>query len=192
MRVTPRPGSRAAGPTIGSSRPFSVETNLRTVDATDRIKRAIDTHASIELKGASAHPRLVAGHLRNGIVRLHLTQPYGDVVLRRGSRGFSLSFDGMIAPTPGGSELKGSFTISGASFIRAFLWLFRLGLIAFVLWGVTLAIRDDAPQAGARLGALVLVAVVMAAASLIVRRVGEPSVTDDADALADFMRRILA
>jgi hypothetical protein len=171
---------------LRSSMPLSITTAMPYGHVVERINRLV------------AHNTRRLGDQREGLagfavgdeVVLYLTY----LAFRRG-RSWAVEFRGTLRPVAAGTELAGSFTIKAAKLVRAFQWLWRMGVLAFVGFGTvaTLALHNDYSVRAfvVVFVSLVVIGLPFIGASMLIEWWGNGQATRDAETIERMLRERL-
>jgi hypothetical protein len=168
-----------------------VPTGLTPEDASGRIQRALAERSSIELRTDAATDRRLAGSVSEA--RVDLTIRDERLLTRRKS--WNIRFIGMFDATPNGSTLRGSVDIPDRRQLHILMQVFWLASVVVVVVAVALAVRAFAQDAPVTIWVPTVVAlvatIVTAYVSWRLEDDGERAALEDAELLAEFLRRTL-
>jgi hypothetical protein len=154
-------------------------------DAVKRLTLAIERAASVEGGEGSTNRHLV-GEVSGEVVRLSVA----DSQWARGRVGWRIEFEGRL----GQGALRGVVAIVDTNHVRRLLWLFRVGALVPLVFGIASAMSQGnfgPPQFGVLLVGLAIAVSTFIAIPLLEASI-ERAAADDARVLTNYIRSQLA
>jgi hypothetical protein len=165
-----------------------VSSPLSRDDVLERLREAIESHASIETSPSTSDRRLTGQATTE---RITLAVRDQRLVTRRKS--WNIAFDGSVEAGGSGSEVRGEIDVPDRRNLHVMMLLLRLAALLPIAWAIAIAVRNQ-DGIGASAGTLAFAAVVTLSTligSVVLEREGLRSAAADAGALTRFLEGLL-